>query len=138
MPLNRKQAVPALALLVLLGAALAFDRRFISLSELRHRPAMVAFVYAPTAFFAVLGVIQWLRGRFWPAVAFAAGLVGTGLFHQYVVGMSHGNPGYMFPAGHIVAPLVSLAAYSISLLGVWVVAKALQHKREIKPQKGSM
>lgn len=68
-------------------------------------------------------------------MTFAAGLIGTGLFHRYVVSVSDGMPGYIFPAGHILAPLVSLAAYSISLLGAWGVAKALQHKRGRNPQE---
>jgi len=89
---------------------------------------MVVYIYAPTAFFAALGVIQLFRGRLWPAVAFTAGLIGTGLFHQYVIGTSHGNPGYMFPGGHIVAPLVSIAAYAISLLGAWGIARVFQRK----------
>lgn len=126
---DRKYAIAALVLLVLLGVVLAFDTRFVSLSELRHKPSMALYIYAPSAFFAVLGVIQIIRGRFWPAVAFAAGLIGTGLFHQYVIGMSHGNPGYMFPGGHIVAPLVSVAAYSISLLGAWGLARVSQRRR---------
>ena len=135
MRLDRRLSIPALVLLGLLGATLAFDQRFVSLSELRHKPSMVAYIYGPTAFFAVLGVIQILRGRFWPAMAFAAGLVGTGMFHQYVIGMSHGNPGYMFPGGHIVAPLVSVAAYSISLLGAWGLARVSQRRRGPNTQK---
>jgi fucose 4-O-acetylase-like acetyltransferase len=131
MRLNRRHTIPVLVLLVLLGVTLAFDQRFVSLSELTHKPAMVVYIYAPTAFFAVLGVIQFRRGRFWPAMAFAAGLIVTGLFHQSVIDASHGNPGYMFPAGHMIAPLVSFAAYSISLLGAWGVARVLQRKREM-------
>ncbi len=129
MQLNRRYAIPALALLVLLGVTLAFDRHFVSLSELGHKPVMAIYIYAPTVFFAVLGVIQFRRGRFWPVVGFAAGLIFTGLFHQAVIGASHGNPGYMFPGGHMVAPFVSVIAYSISLLGAWGIARVSQRKR---------
>ena len=123
MPLNRKFSIPVLLLAVLLGAALVFDQRLVSI---RRESAVAAVLYAPTVFFAVIGLIQFLRGRYWPAVAFTAGLFVTGLFHQYVVGMYHGNPGYMFPAGHIFAPIVSVTAYSISFLGAWLIARKLR------------
>jgi len=123
MRFNRWLIGPALILLVLFGATLAFDRRFVPLSDLKNIPIFVAFIYAPTAFFAIIGAIQFYRKRIWPALAFAAGLIGTGLFHQSVIDVSYGNPGYMVATGHIFAPLVSIAAYSISFLAAWGIAR---------------
>jgi len=123
MRLNRWLIFAALVLLVLLGAYFSFDHRFVPLSDLTDRPVFVAFIYAPTAFFATIGAIQFYRKRTWPAVAFTAGLIGTGLFHQFVIGVSYGNPGYMIASGHIVAPLVSIVAYSISFLVAWGIAR---------------
>jgi len=129
MTMSRRFAIPALALLVLLGGAMAFDRRFVSLVDVRQKPAMAIYIYAPTAFFAILAAIQLFRGRLWPGVAFAVGLMVTGMFHQYVAGMSHGNPGYMFPGGHIVAPIVSGLAYLVCFLAAWAGVRASQRKR---------
>lgn len=123
MRIERKYIIPALAFLILLGLAMAFDQKFVSFSDMIHNPLAGIFIYFPTALFALIGLIQFLRGRTWPAVAFTAGLIGTGLFHQSVIGFSYGNPGYMFPSGHIVAPLVSLVAYSISFLVVWGITR---------------
>ena len=116
----RKLTIFPLLLLVLLGVVLTFDQRLVSI---KNEPAMAVYLYAPTALFVVIGIIQCFRRRYWPAVAFTLGLIGTGLFHQYVIGMYHGNPGYMFPGGHLVAPIVSVAAYSLSFLGAWVTVK---------------
>jgi len=128
MRLIRKFSIPVLLLAALLGAALVFDQRLVSI---RRESAVAAVLYAPTVFFAVIGLIQFLRGRYWPAVAFTVGLFVTGLFHQYVVGMYHGNPGYMFPAGHIFAPIVSVTAYLISFLGAWLIT------RKARPKNGT-
>ena len=129
MRIKRRFVIPALAFLILVGLAMAFDQKFVSFSDMRRKPLMGIFIYSPTALFALIGLLQFLRGRTWPAVAFTAGLIGTGLFHQYVIGFSYGNPGYMFPSGHIVAPIVSVAAYSVSLLGAWGIVRASQCKR---------
>ena len=99
---------------------MTFDQRLVSI---KRESALAAFIYAPTAFFAVIGTIQLLRKRYWPAVAFTLGLIATGLFHQTVIGAYHGNPGYMFPGGHIAAPIVSVVAYSLSFLGAWLIIK---------------
>ena len=105
---------------------MTFDQRLVSIER---EPALAVYLYAPTAFFALIGMIQFSRKRDWPAFAFALGLIATGLFHQSVVGMSHGNPGYMFPGGHLAAPIVSVLAYALSFLGVWVVVKTSQRMR---------
>ena len=126
MRIGRIFTIAALLLLVVLGAALVFDQRLVSI---RRESALAAYIYAPTAFFAVIGMIQFHRGRYWPAVAFTVGLIVTGLFHQNVIGMYHGNPGYMFPGGHIAAPIVSVVAYSISFLGAWVIARTSRRLR---------
>lgn len=131
MQVSRKLTIPPLLLLVLLGAGLTFDQRLVSI---RNEPALAVYLYAPTAFFAVIGMIQCFRKRYWPAVAFTLGLIATGLFHQNVVDMYHGNPGYMFPGGHIAAPIVSVTAYVLSFLGAWVVVKTSQRMRGANSQ----
>ena len=131
MQLNRKLTIPPLLLLVLLGAAMTFDQRLVSI---KREAALAAYIYAPTVIFAVIGIVQFSRKRFWPAVAFTLGLMATGLFHQSVVGAYHGNPGYMFPGGHIAAPIVSVVAYSLSFLGVWGAIKVWRRMRGASSQ----
>ena len=91
---------------------------------------MAIYIYAPTVLFAILGTVQLFRGRLWPAAAFAMGLVATGLFHQQVVGDSYGNPGYMIPAGHIAAPLVSGVAYAVCFLGAWALVRVWKRREK--------
>ena len=121
MHLGRKVLATGVVIVVFLGAVLASDPRFVSHSTLAGNPILAAFIYGPTILFAVIAVIKWRNGRIWPAVAFAVGLMCTGLFHQIVAGAAYGNPGYMFPASHILAPIVSLAAYLVSFLVGWIV-----------------
>jgi len=136
MRIKKRFIVPALALPILFGLAMAFDQQFVSSSDMRNKPIMGIVLYSPTVLFAFIGLIQFLRGRTWPAVAFTVGLIGTGLFHQSVIGFSYGNPGYMIPSGHIVAPFVSIAAYSISFLVVWGIVRVSQRKRRNDPARG--
>lgn len=129
MRIEQRCIIPPLAFLILLGLAMAFDQKFVSFSDMSRKPLLGVFLYFPTALFALVGLIQFLRGRTWSAVAFTAGLIVTGLFHQSVIGFSYGNPGYMIPSGHIVAQLVSVVAYSISFLVAWGIARVSQRKR---------
>ncbi len=62
-------------------------------------------------------------------IAFAVGLMCTGLFHQFVASEAYGNPGYMAGTGHIAAPVVSLVAYLAAFLGGWAVAGATRRLR---------
>lgn len=123
--LGRKLFAVAIVVLIFLGAILASDPRFISHSALSRNPLLAAFLYGPTVIFAVVAVAGWWNGRLWPAAAFAIGLMGTGLFHQYVAGEAYGNPGYMAPTGHIAAPIVSITAYLVSFLGGWAIVAAM-------------
>lgn len=123
MRLKRRFIIPTLAFLILIGVVMAFDQKFVSISEFRRKPLMGIFIYAPTALFAIIGVFQFLRGQTWPAVAFTIGLIATGLFHQYVIASTYGDPGYMFPVGHIIAPFISAIAYACAFLVIWVVTK---------------
>ena len=116
-------------LLLLFGAALAFDRRFVPLSDVIYNPLFVALIYAPTAIFSTISLIQLRRGRTWPAIAFTAGLIGTGSFHQSVIDISYGNPGYMIPSGHLGAPVVSVIAYSVSFLVIWCIVRVGNSER---------
>ena len=109
--------------LVLIGTDLAFDKRFVPLSVLRSHPLFAIVIYVPTVLFLFLSLAQLIRHRLWPAIAFTFGLIGTGLFHQWVAAGSYGNPGYMVPIGHLAAPLVSLAAYLSSFLAIWLIVK---------------
>ncbi|UPW20111.1 hypothetical protein M0C34_07575 [Agarivorans sp. TSD2052] len=113
---------------------MAFDKKFLSLSEMRSNFAFAIYIYFPTLIFAFVGTLQFLRGRNWPIVAFTAGLFGTAIFHQCVVGFSYGNPGYMVPGGHIVAPLVSIVAYLFTFLIAWGITRVLQRKRRSNSQ----
>lgn len=122
----RKLAIIIATILILVGVGLAFDHRFVPKAMLKNSPLFVVFIYLPTVCFAVLTLFKLGRGRVWSLTAFAIGLIGTGLFHQFVAEDSYGNPGYMIPAGHIAAPIVSLTAYIASFLGVWAVGKALK------------
>ena len=132
MRLNRKLTISVLLILVSLGAVMVFDPRLVSVTR---ETALAVYIYAPTVLFAFIGMIQWRRKCYWPAVAFTTGLLGTGLFHQSVVGMYHGNPGYMFPAGHIFAPIVSVTAYLLSFFVAWLIVKASRRMRGTKPQE---
>lgn len=125
MHLSRKLLVVGIAILIILGAILATDPRFISHSTLAQRPYLIAILYGPTVTFAVIAAIQFRKDRIWPAAAFAIGMMCTGMFHQFVAGEAYGNPGYMAPTGHIAAPIVSLAAYLISFLGGWAVVASM-------------
>lgn len=129
MPVKRKLAIFIPVLLILVGAGLAFDHRFVPMATLFNKPAFVALVYCPTVFFALFTVSSLRRGRVWPLTAFATGLIGTGVFHQSVLAESYANPGYMVPIGHIAAPIVSTAAYAVSFLGVWAIGKALRRNK---------
>ena len=117
MRLSRKFLTIGITVVVFLGGILASDPRFIP----RANPVLIAFIFGPTILFAVIAVVKWRNGLIWPAAAFAVGLMFTGLFHQMVAGETYGNPGYMFAGLHIVAPLVSLAAYLLSFLSSWIV-----------------
>jgi len=130
MRVNRILAIVVLVFLVLVGAGLAFDHRFIPLVTLNNNPLFVALVYCPTVFFAVFTMFKLRRGQLWPLTGFALGLIGTGLFHQSVAADTYGNPGYMVPIGHFAAPFVSMAAYTVSLIGAWAIAKALRSKQD--------
>ena len=120
----------AIAVLIMLGADLAFDRRFVPLAGFWNRPLYAILIYAPTAVFATVALIQVFRRRLWPAAAFSAGLIGTGVFHQWVASQSYNNPGYMFPTGHLAAPVVSVVAYSTSFLVAWLVIKVFRYSWE--------
>jgi len=130
MRLNRRLGLLALVLLLLVGGALAFDHRFLSMASFRNRPIVALFVYAPTLVFGGLALAQSCRRKLWPAFAFGAGLVATGLFHQAVAAESYGNPGYMIPGGHLVAPLFSGVAYSVSFLVAWVIVRVSRNRQE--------
>ncbi len=131
---ERRFLLPVVACLILLGMALAFDRRFVPFSHMSRKPELGIYIYSPTALFAFVGLVQFLRGRIWPAVAFAIGLICTGLFHQYVVGFSYGNPGYMAPTGHTAAPFVSVVAYSFAFLIVWGIVRVSRRERRTDSQ----
>ncbi len=122
--------------LVLVGAGLAFDHRFVPVSAVFNGPLFVVFIYSPTAFFAVFTIFKLRRGRVWSLTAFATGLIGTGLFHQLVAAQSYGNPGYMVPIGHLIAPVFSLAAYLGAFLAAWAVGKALEGNKAPKEREG--
>ena len=122
----RKLAIFFAVIFILVGADLAFDHRFVPMATLNNSPLFVVLIYFPTVLFAVFTFFKLRRGRVWSLTAFAIGLIGTGLFHQNVAEESYGNPGYMIPAGHIAAPIVSLTAYIVSFLGVWAAVKALE------------
>jgi len=126
---NRTAAILISALLILVGAGLAFDHRFIPMATLFNSPAFVALVYCPTVIFGVITVFKLRGGQVRSLTAFGLGLIGTGLFHQVVLAESYANPGYMVPIGHIAAPIVSVAAYTASFLGVWAVGKVLERKK---------
>lgn len=108
---------------------MSFDQKFLSFSDMRRYPLPSIYIFFPTVLFSLISLFQFLRGRTWPTVSFTAGLIGTGLFHQYVVGFSYGNPDYMMPAGHMAAPLVSIMAYSITFIVAWAIARGSQSKR---------
>ena len=129
--LSRKLTVSSLVALILVGAVMAFDQRFVSISVLLREPQSFLYLFTPTIIFAVIAVVQYRKKRIWPVAAFAAGLFATGLFHQYVVLMSDGNPGYMFPAGHIIAPFVSATAYLLSILFAWIFAWVLKRRKTV-------
>ncbi len=122
--------------LILVGAGLAFDHRFVPLSAVFNKPLFVILIYSPTAFFAVFTVFKLRRGRVWSLTAFAAGLIGTGLFHQLVAAQSYGNPGHMVPTGHLIAPVFSSAAYLVAFIAAWAVGKALEGNKAPKEQEG--
>ena len=126
MRIVRVTLIVVLLFLVLLGASMAFDARFIPLSSLTNNPLFVGIIYGPTVIFALIAVAQLFRHRIWPAAAFSIGLVGTGLCHQWIAEKSYGNPGYMVPIGHMVAPVVSMVFYLASFLAVWVIVKFLR------------
>lgn len=134
--MSRKLTILVIVLLIFLGAVLASDPRFVPPSRLIRNPLLFAYLYAPTIFFAVIAWIKFKSGRVWVAAAFAVGLLCTGLFHQYVAADTYGNPGYMFPAAHMVAPVVSLAAYLVALLGGWIVVRTMQKVRRVISQDG--
>jgi len=116
-----------IAILALWGAWIAFDQRFFHWMEFIDRPVQGLFLYFPTLLFALLALFKWQQGRRWSPAAFTVGLFITGLFHQMVIGQSHNNPGYMFPVGHILAPFVSLVAYTVSFILVWWFARNPRH-----------
>lgn len=116
--------VAALIILLLLGVSLAFDSRFLPVSALRNNLAFAIFVYLPTLAFAGIALWQLLRRRLWPAAAFTVGLAGTGVWHQLVADASYGNPGYMVPTGHMMAPAVSMVAYCLAFIVAWLIVKA--------------
>jgi len=136
MRLGRKLSLVPIVILIFFGAIMALDPRFVSHSELARKPLLTAFLFGPTIVFAVIAVVRFRKGQTWPAAAFAVGMMCTGLFHQTVVGASYGNPGYMFPGGHLIAPIVSLVAYLISFLGGWIIVRATQKIRQVISQKG--
>ena len=133
----RKLAVFISAALILVGAELAFDDRFVPLVALKNRPLFVVLIYFPTVFFAVFTLFKLRRGRVWPLTAFAIGLIGTGLFHQMVAEESYGNPGYMIPGGHVAAPVVSLTAYLAAFLGLWAVVRAVERAKGSRENEGN-
>ncbi len=128
----RKLAIFISAILILVGAELAFDHRFVPMVALNNRPLFVVLIYFPTVFFAVLTLFKLRRGRVWPMIAFAIGLISTGLFHQKVAQESYGNPGYMIPGGHVAAPVVSLTVYLTTFLGLWAVVRAVERTKGSK------
>ncbi len=85
--------------------------------------ALVMYICTPTMVFGAIGFWQLRRGNRWHFYAFSAGLFLTGVFHQYVVGMSYNNPGYMSPAGHLFAPFFSTASYLAAWLGGWITTR---------------
>lgn len=129
--LSRKLTVSSLVALILVGAVMAFDQRFVSISEIIRNPVAALYYFAPTLLFTLIAVVQFRKKRIWPVAAFTIGLFTTGLFHQYVVQMSYGNPGYMFPGGHIIAPFVSGAAYLVAFLIAWIIARVLNRKQVV-------
>jgi hypothetical protein len=136
MRLGRKLLIVGIVVFIFIGAILASDPRFVSHSVLAHNPLLMVFIYSPTIVFAVIAVVKFRNGQIWTAAAFAVGLMCTGLFHQVVAGGTYGNPGYMFPAAHIVAPVASLAIYLVSFLGGWIVVRVTQKMRRANSQKG--
>jgi len=138
MRLGRKLSVVVIVILIFLGAILASDPRFVSHSELARNPLLIAFLYGPTIVFAVIAATKFRKGEIWAAAAFAVGLMGTGLFHQFVAGATYGNPGYMVPMAHLVAPVVSLVAYLVSFLGGWIVLRVTQRIRGANSQTGQV
>ena len=126
-----------LALVVLAGGAMALDPRFLRYSEYLRNPAMAAYIFGPTVLFLLIAGLS-LPKRVWPTVAFSLGLLFTGVFHQYVVSISDGNPGYMFPAGHIFAPFFGAAGYLVSFLVVWGVRRVISRPRTTRepPESG--
>lgn len=132
--INRKWVAAGLFIPVLIGLAMTFNPKFFSASDIAQNPLAGIFIFFPTGLFTLIAVVQFGRGTLWPAVAFAVGLIVTGLFHLSVAGYSYGNPGYMFPGGHIVAPFVSLAVYLTSFLVGWGVTVLIRRVRESKDQ----
>lgn len=141
--LIRNILIVALLLLILLGASMAFDSRFVPLSMLRNKPLFTIVIYFPTALFGVLASIQLIKHRVWPAAAFTTGLICTGLFHQLVADESHGNPGYMVATGHLAAPVVSTIAYAASFFIIWIIVKFTHrslkstHRKELEGTRGN-
>lgn len=125
MHMNQRLAFVIPVLLILVGAGLAFDHRFIPMVTLFNKPLFVALVYCPTMFFALFTLSRLRRRGVGSLTAFGIGLIGTGLFHHFVLAETYANPGYMVPIGHLAAPIVSSAAYIASFLGVWSAGKAL-------------
>ena len=130
MAVSRKVASSMLALLILVGTVMVLDQRFVSVSVFMREPVSALYLFGPSLLFAIAGTWHYRRGRLWPAFAFATGLFATGLFHQYVINLSDGNPGYMFPAGHIIAPIVSFVAYTLAFLVIWGISRLLRKKSE--------
>ncbi len=126
--LIRRSLIVVLLFVVLLGASMAFDARFVPLSWVSSNPLFVIIIYSPTIICAFIVVRQLFRHRIWPAAAFSIGLVCTGFFHQWIAGQSYGNPGYMVPIGHIFAPALSMVAYLASFLVFWVIVRFSKFK----------
>ena len=111
---------------------MAFDRRFVSFAVFRSNPLFVLLIYAPSALFGTVALVQLIRSRIWPAAAFSGGLIGTGIIHQAVADQSYGNPGYMVPIGHLAAPVASLVAYSACFLIAWLAVKVSRYGMRLR------
>ena len=110
----------AILCFIFIGSRLAFHDDFLPLSTAIKQPIIFLVIFGPTVFFGAIGLIESLiKKTLDKAIAFSIGLFLTGIFNTFVAMKTAGDPGYMVPIGHLMSPVVSLAAYLFAFLGNW-------------------